>query len=150
MVDPVSFVVSFLTTVGVSAGKVVTETALKKYSEGAIAKVNGLLGKLWERLRQKNPKAEQALQGLEQSDPAAPNRLQTYLLDAMEDDPDLQALVEELAREIEAGQQVSTGGINQHIAPHGKGVAIYSQNEGGTTNNAGIINNNIYTSPGQH
>ncbi|MEM8640104.1 MAG: hypothetical protein AAGG51_15000 [Cyanobacteria bacterium P01_G01_bin.54] len=80
MVDPVTtgIVVGFL------ADRVLG-TVVEKYTEGAIAKINSLLSRVWERLRG-NKKVEQARQALEAQDPAAQGNLERYFLNEMEED----------------------------------------------------------------
>ncbi|MGB0562772.1 MAG: hypothetical protein ACPGVO_13360 [Spirulinaceae cyanobacterium] len=123
--------------VGFLADKVLG-TATEKYTESAIAKLNQLTRAVWERLRAKNPKAEKAIAVFEQQDLSVRQKLETYLDDEMQDDPEFRAFVETLAQEIEAGKKQVQGGITQQVG-QGKAVAIQSQNSGGKTHNAETI-----------
>lgn len=116
MVNPVAagIVVSFL-------AEKVLGTALQKYTEGAIEKINSLWARVWDKLRG-NPKAEQARQALEeQKDLSAKGNLERYLLNAMEDDPEFQALVEELAQEIKAAEKEDSGNMTQIVRDQATG-----------------------------
>ncbi|WP_139276635.1 hypothetical protein [Spirulina major] len=138
MVDPVTagIVVGFL------ADKVLG-TALEKYTEGAVEKINGLLGKVWDKLRG-NPKAEIALQALERQDLSVKTRLETYLLDAMEDDPAFKDEIEALVGEIESGKRQSADGNTMILSGQGSKGAIGNNNQiaetiTNTTNYNGVM-----------
>lgn len=75
----------------------------EKFTEAAIAKIEQLRQKIWDKLRG-NPKAESALTAVEQGSKADLDRLAVYLQDAMEDDPQFAADVRLMAQEINLEQ----------------------------------------------
>lgn len=91
-----------------SVGKVA-----EKFSEVAIAKMDQLRQKIWQKLRG-NPKAENALAALEQQG-AKPDldRLAVYLQDAMEDDPQFATEIRAMAHEINLEQIQDNSSMNQ-------------------------------------
>lgn len=113
-------------------------TIAEKYTETAIEKINELAAQVWERLRG-NPKAEKALQALEQKDLSVQPRLETYLLDAMEDDPEFKDAIEALVTEIEAGRRQSVDGNTMILSGQGAKGAIGNDNQIADT-----INNTTY------
>lgn len=147
MVDPVTPIITFLAAIGFSAAKEVAEAGIKEYTKNTITKdrvnkLNDLVRDVWDRLSRKKPQVEQALQGLEQDDPEARKSLETDLRNAMQDDPALQALVAELAQEIEALQSQASDGNTMNIYDQGKG-AIGDNNKVGDTTTI----NNYYGTP---
>lgn len=131
MVAPVVIppvVVDLLKDGAVWVGLKLGEAATRKYANDAVTKFNEQLAKIWARLRGQNPNADEALKSLEQEDVSALADLQTYLRDAMKQDPELAKLVEVLAQELEAAQ-VEVGAGNTIMTQHNAEGAVGAQGE---------------------
>lgn len=102
-------VVELLKDTAIWAGLKLGNAAAAKYAKDAVDKLNEQLGKIWARLGGQSQNAAEALTALESQDLAALSDLQTYLRDAMKQDPELKRLVDELAQELEAAQSQSAG-----------------------------------------
>ncbi|MDB9494776.1 hypothetical protein PN441_12530 [Spirulina major CS-329] len=126
-------VLELLKDTAIWVGPVIGKAAVAKYTKDALDGVNTKLGEIWARLRGKNSKAANALQALEEKQNLdALSDLQTYLRDAMEDDPDLQKLVEELAQELEAAKENAIPAQKQEMTVESGGTGYQSQSTGTT------------------
>jgi maltodextrin utilization protein YvdJ len=102
----------------------------EKFTEAALAKIEQLRQKIWEKLRGK-PKAESALAAVEEkSSKEELGRLAVYLHDEMEDDPQFAEEVRVLAQEINAGKLQDNSTMVQNVYDNAKGWQ--TKVEGGT------------------
>jgi hypothetical protein len=109
----------------------------EKFTETAIAKMEQLRQKIWEKLRGK-PKAESALCAVEKKGSKEElGRLAVYLQDEMDDDSEFAAEVKILAQEIDAGKLQDNSTMVQNIYDNARAWQV--KVEGGT-NYIGEIN----------
>lgn len=101
----------------------------KKFTEGAIAKMDELRQKIWAKMRGK-PTAEAALTAIENKDLTEKDRLVAYLQVAMDDDPQFADEIRLLAQQINAGKIQDNSSMTQNISDNAKGWQV--KNEGGT------------------
>jgi hypothetical protein len=126
-------VLELLKDTAIWVGPVIGKAIAGKYAKDAVEAVNAKLGKVWERLRGVNPKAAKALQALEADQNLdALSDLQTYLRDAIGDDPELQKLVAELAQELEVAKQNAVTAQKQEMTVEAGGTGYQSQSTGTT------------------
>jgi hypothetical protein len=130
MVDPVSLSASTIITLAFtkflesSAGKLA-----EKFTEAAIAKMDVLREKIWEKLRLKST-AKNALELLEKGSKTELNNVAAYLQVAMMEDPKFAAEVQALAQEIDTGKTVDNSRMMQQNNDNAKGWQ--TKVEGGT------------------
>ncbi|MDJ0737392.1 MAG: hypothetical protein QNJ47_25560 [Nostocaceae cyanobacterium] len=113
----------------------------EKFTETALKKMDELRQKIWQKLRG-NKKAETALTAIEAGSREELKRLEVYLQDAMDDDPDFAASVKALAHEINAGKLQDNSQMEQNIYGEqntGYQTKIESMTQGGKTYNAAQI-----------
>ncbi|MBV8885043.1 MAG: hypothetical protein JO235_13750 [Chroococcidiopsidaceae cyanobacterium CP_BM_RX_35] len=131
MVEPVSLTAAAIATLAFTKFLESGSGELgKKFTEAAIAKMEQLRQKIWEKLRG-NVKAERALGAVEeQGSQAELGRVTVYLQDEMDDDSQFAAEVQALAQQINAGklQDNSTMVMNIHDQAKGWQTKV----EGGT------------------
>ena len=84
------------------------ETTIEKFTEAAVAKMDRLRQKIWDKLRG-NPKAENAIAAVEQGSKADIEKVAAYLQVAMDVDDNFAQEVETLAREIQ--QEINIGKV---------------------------------------
>ncbi|MEA5582589.1 hypothetical protein VB620_14715 [Nodularia harveyana UHCC-0300] len=84
------------------------EKSIETFTEAALAKMDELRKKIWDKLRG-NPKAETALLATEQGSKEDLNRVAAYLQIALHEEPQFAEEIEKLAREIEAGRKAEKG-----------------------------------------
>jgi hypothetical protein len=102
----------------------------KKFTESAIAKMDDLRKAIWNKLRGKSQKLDEALVKAEQGDRAAIDTVAKYLDVAMEDYPDFATQVQAIAQEIHAGKLVDNSSMTQNNYDNARGWQ--TKVEGGT------------------
>jgi hypothetical protein len=131
MTDPVTAItastiatLAFQEFVKSSAGELA-----KKFTADAIAKMNALRQKIWDKMRGK-PTAEAAIASIEQGSAAELDRLVAYLQVAMDDDPAFADEIRLMAQEIHAGKIQDNSSMMQNNYDNAKGWQ--TKVEGGT------------------
>ncbi|MBD2365126.1 hypothetical protein H6G36_28890 [Anabaena minutissima FACHB-250] len=105
------------------------ETTIEKFTEAAIAKIDVLRKKIWQKLRG-NPNAEKALTAVEQGNKVELDRVAGYLQYVMLEDQEFAAEVQALAQEINAGKLQDNSHITQYNSDNARGWQ--TKVEGGT------------------
>jgi hypothetical protein len=113
-----------------------TELA-KKFTTDAIAKMDELRQKIWNKLRGQ-PTAETALTAIENRDWTEKDRLVAYLQVAMDNDPQFADEIRLLAQEIHAGKIQDNSAMIQNNYDNAKGYQV--KVEGGTANIGDVRN----------
>lgn len=138
MVEPVSLTAATIATLAFTkflesgAGELG-----KKFTETAIAKMEQLRQKIWEKLRGK-PKAKSALCAVEEKGSKEElGRLAVYLQDEMDDDSEFAASVQALAQQINAGKLQDNSTMVQNVHDNAKAWQVKAE---GGTNYIGEIN----------
>lgn len=131
MVEPVSLTAAAIATLAFTKFLESGSGELgKKFTEAAIAKMEQLRQRIWEKLRG-NVKAERALAVVEEHGSQAElGRVAVYLRDEMDDDLQFAAEVQALAQQIEAGKLQDNSVMVQNIHDQAKGWQ--TKVEGGT------------------
>jgi hypothetical protein len=101
----------------------------KKFTTEAIAKMNALRQKIWDKMRGK-PTAEAAIESIKQGSTAEMDRLVAYLQVAMDDDPAFADEMRLMAHQINAGKIQDNSNMTQNNSDHAKGWQ--TRVEGGT------------------
>jgi hypothetical protein len=125
MADPVTTTLTASTIATLAFQKFIESSAgelAKKLTEAGVARLNSLRKKIWEKLRGKSERVDEALSKVEQGDLSALDKVAKYLDVAMEDNPDfateIRAIAHEITLELEQIQdnssmsQVNYGGTN--------------------------------------
>jgi hypothetical protein len=102
----------------------------KKFTTEAIAKMNALRQKIWDKLRGK-PTAEKAIVAIQQGSSAELDRLVAYLEVAMAEDPAFADEIRLMAQEINAGKIQDNSSMTQNV--HDQGTGIQAKAEGEAT-----------------
>ncbi|MBD2169632.1 hypothetical protein H6G04_35380 [Calothrix membranacea FACHB-236] len=105
------------------------ETTIEKFTEAAIAKIDVLRKKIWQKLRG-NPNAEKALTAVEQGNKVELDRVAGYLQYVMLEDQEFAAEVQALAQEINAGKLQDNSHMTQYNSDNARGWQ--TKVEGGT------------------
>jgi hypothetical protein len=118
----------------------------KKYTGDAIAKMDELRKKIWDKMRGK-PTAETALTSLEQGSKAELDRLIAYLQVAMDDDPQFADEIQVMAQQIQAGKIQDNSSMVMSISDHGTGYQTRNEvtNQGGENYTGNITINKHYS-----
>jgi CHASE1-domain containing sensor protein len=131
MTDPVTAItastiatLAFQEFVKSSAGELA-----KKFTADAIAKMNALRQKIWDKMRGK-PTAEAAIASIEQGSSAELDRLVAYLQVAMDDDAAFADEIRLMAQEIHAGKIQDNSSMTQNN--YDSSTGYMTKNEGGT------------------
>jgi len=93
----------------------------KKFTEGAIAKMDELRQKVMEKLRGRSERVDEALAKVEQGDRAALETIAKNLDVVMDEQPEFAAAVKVLAHEINAGKLVDNSSMTQNNYDNAKG-----------------------------
>ena len=101
----------------------------KKFTEGAIVKMDALRQKIWDKMRGK-PSAEAAITSIEQGSTAELDRLVAYIQVAMDDDPQFADDIRLMAQQINAGKIQDNSSMTQNNSGDAKGWQ--TKVEGGT------------------
>jgi hypothetical protein len=110
MTQPVTLTAKVIATLAFTKA---LEKMVENFTEDALAKMDELRQKIWDKLRG-NPRAENAFTAVEQGNKEELQRLAVYLQDAMEDDPQFANEVLALAQEINAGKLQDNSSMNQY------------------------------------
>jgi hypothetical protein len=116
----------------------------KKFTEVAIKRIDDLRNIIWERLRGKHEKAEEALQKAVTGDKQAIDVV-AKLLDVELLDPDFAKQVQTIAQEIKAGKLVDNSSMTQINQDNARGWQ--TKVEGGTAYIGEIHQHNIASKP---
>jgi len=101
----------------------------KKFTEGAIVKMDALRQKIWDKMRGK-PTAEAALTSIEQGSKAELDRLVAYIQVAMDDDPQFADDIRLTAQQINAGKIQDNSSMTQNN--YDSSTGYQTKIEGGT------------------
>jgi hypothetical protein len=117
----------------------------KKFTESAIAKMDELRQKIWDKMRGK-PTAEAALTAIENRDLAEKDRLIAYLQVAMDDDPQFADEIQLLAQQINAGKIQDNSSMVMNISDQATGYQTRNEvtNQGGENYTGNITINKHY------
>lgn len=115
----------------------------EKFTEGAIAQMDDLRKLIWNKLRGKSPKVDEALQKAEQGDKAALETIAKNLDVVMDEEPEFANEVRLLAQTINAGKIQDNSTMNQWNSDNARGWQ--TKVEGGT---AYIGENKFYDKSG--
>ena len=127
-------------------GTKVGETLVEKFTEAVLPKADALRQKIWDKLVNKYPDAEEDLQAAENGSQESLKEIAKYLDLVMGKDAEFADEVKKLAKEIEEETQEDTKSIVMNIFG-GEGYQNNSQNYGGTTQNINKQTNNYYVPP---
>ena len=92
----------------------------KKFTEGAIVKMDALRQKIWDKMRGK-PTAEAALTSIEQGSKAELDRLVAYIQVAMDDDPQFADDIRLMAQQINAGKIQDNSSMVMNVSDQARG-----------------------------
>ena len=101
----------------------------KKFTEGAIVKMDALRQKIWDKMRGKLT-AEAALTSIEQGSKAELDRLVAYIQVAMDDDPQFADDIRLMAQQINAGKIQDNSSMTQNN--YDSSTGYQTKIEGGT------------------
>lgn len=103
--------------------------ATEKLTEAAVAKMDQLRKKIWDKLRG-NYTAETALAAVEQGSKSDLDRLVSHLQTAMDKDPQFASDIQAFAQEINAGKLQNNSSMTMNTYDNSTGYQ--TKNEGGT------------------
>ncbi|MCY7324275.1 MAG: hypothetical protein LH660_21360 [Phormidesmis sp. CAN_BIN36] len=101
----------------------------KKFTEGAIVKMDALRQKIWDKMRGK-PTAELAITSVEQGSKAELDRLIAYIQVAMDDDQQFADEIRLMAQQINAGKIQDNSSMTQNN--YDSSTGYQTKIEGGT------------------
>ena len=101
----------------------------KKFTEGAIVKMDALRQKIWDKMRGK-PSAEAAITSIEQGSTAELDRLVAYIQVAMDDDPQFADEIRVMAQQINVGKIQDNSSMTQNN--YDSSTGYQTKIEGGT------------------
>ncbi len=101
----------------------------KKFTEGAIVKMDALRQKIWDKMRGK-PSAETAITSIEQGSTAELDRLVAYIQVAMDDDAQFADEIRLMAQQINAGKIQDNSSMTQNN--YDSSTGYQTKIEGGT------------------
>lgn len=119
----------------------------KKFTSEAIAKMDALRKKLWDRLRGRSPKLDEALDKVEEGDRQALLTISKNLDVAMDEDEDFATELKVLAQEIHAGKLQDNSNMNQTVTGDNNTNIQAKAEQGGTNYNAQSITVNHHSTP---
>jgi len=102
----------------------------KQFTGAAISKMDELRQKIWDKLRGKSPRVDEALVKVEQGDHAALTTIARNLDVVMDDNPDFAREVQAIAQEINAGKLLDQSGMTMYVSDQARGWQ--TKVEGGT------------------
>ncbi|MCC5599399.1 hypothetical protein [Nostoc favosum] len=105
------------------------EKTIEKFTEVALAKIDVLRKKIWQKLRG-NPNAEKALTAVEQGNKVELDKVAGYLQYVMLEDKEFATEVQALAQEINAGKLQDNSHMTQYNSDNARGWQ--TKVEGGT------------------
>lgn len=122
----------------------------KKFTSEAIAKMDALRKKLWDRLRGRSQKLDEALDKVEEGDRQALSTISKNLDVVMDEDEDFATELKVLAQEIHAGKLQDNSNMTQTVTGDNNTNIQAKAEQGGSNQNAQSITNNYYaTHPNQ-
>jgi BMFP domain-containing protein YqiC len=104
----------------------------KQFTGTAIAKMDELRQKIWDKLRGQSKRVDEALAQVEQGDRKALATIAKNLDVVMDENPDFASEVQAIAREIHAGKLLDQSHMTQYNYDNATG--IQTKVEGGTAN----------------
>lgn len=120
----------------------------KKFTVEAIAKMDALRKKLWERLRDRSPELDEALVQIENGDRQALPTITKHLDVVMDEDEGFATEVKALAQEINAGKLQDNSNMTQNVTGDNNTNIQAKAEQGGTSFNAqNITVNNFPSAP---
>jgi hypothetical protein len=102
----------------------------KKFTGAAISKMDELRQKIWDTLRGKSPRVDEALTQAERGDRAALATIARNLDVVMEENPEFASEVQAIALEIHAGKLLDQSTMTMHVSDQARGWQ--TKVEGGT------------------
>jgi hypothetical protein len=102
----------------------------KKFTGAAIAKMDALRQKIWDKLRGTSPRVDAALTQVEYGDPDALATIARNLDVVMDEDPDFAREVQAIAQEIHSGKLLDQSHMTMYVSDNAKGWQ--TKVEGGT------------------
>jgi hypothetical protein len=102
----------------------------KKFTGASIVKMDELRQKIWDKLRGKSPRVDEALAQVERGDRAALSTIARNLDVVMDDDSDFAREVQAIAQEINAGQLLDQSSMTMYVSDNARGWQ--TKVEGGT------------------
>jgi hypothetical protein len=102
----------------------------KKFTVAAISKMDELRQKIWDKLRSKSPRVDEALTRVERGDRDALATIARNLDVVMDENPDFAREVQAIAQAINAGKLLDQSSMTMHISDQGRGWQ--TKVEGGT------------------
>jgi hypothetical protein len=102
----------------------------KKFTGAAIVKMDELRQKIWDKLRGRSPRVDEALTQAEQGDRAALTTIARNLDVAMDEDLDFAREVQAITQAINAGKLLDQSSMTMYISDHARGWQ--TKVEGGT------------------
>lgn len=161
MFEPVSIAISVGTIISLAfqgflnseAGKASVGKVTEKLTEATLEKIGQLRKLIFERLRHKT-KVQEIEAAIDQTAQVTPEQLETlkaYLQVEMNEDPQYEAEVKQLAAQIQ--QEINIAQMqgqqnNQIVHPHGHGQQFNNENINAPVQQ-GTITNNYYGTPSQ-
>ncbi len=104
--------------------------AAKQFTADAISKMSELRKKIWDRLRGKSQKVDDALKNAEQGDSSALSTIAKNLDVVMDEDAEFASQVQAIAQTINAGKILDQSNMTQNLSDNAKGWQ--TKVEGGT------------------
>jgi hypothetical protein len=120
---------------------------IEKFSEAAIKKMDELRKIVWDKLRGRSQKCDEALAQLKQGDHQALATVTKNLDVIMDEDEEFAGLVQQLAQEIEIGKIQDNSAMNQTVTGDNNTNIQAKAENGGINYNAQNIN--FYQNPGK-
>jgi len=124
--EPISLTAGAIATLAFTK---VFETSVEKFTEAALAKMDVLRKKIWDKLRG-NIKAESALTAAEKGSKPALNQVADYLKVVMNEEPEFAKEVQGLAHEIRIGKIQDNSSMNMNT--HDNSTGYQTKIEQGT------------------
>jgi hypothetical protein len=102
----------------------------KKFTGAAISKMDELRQKIWDKLRGKSSRVDEALAQVEQGNRAALETIAKHLDVLMDENPDFAREVQAIAQAINAGKLLDQSSMTMHV--HDQAMGWQTKVEGGT------------------
>ena len=121
----------------------------KKFTEGAIVKMDALRQKIWDKLRGSSTKLDEALDKAQTGDLTSVGTIAKYLDVAMEDYPDFAEEVRGLVQEIHAGKIQDNSSMVMNVSDQATGYQTRNEvtNQGGENYTGNITINKHFPAP---
>jgi hypothetical protein len=102
----------------------------KKFTQAALSKMDELRQKIWDKLRGKSPRVDEALTQVERGDRAALETIAKNLDVVMDEHPDFAREVQAIAQAINAGKLLDQSSMTMYVSDQARGWQ--TKVEGGT------------------